>query len=104
MDSYSRSEPRKELLNLRITPEEAAARDFAEVTETAQRESISEAMEVTLSATRPTPDLTESTGLLKVVFLDPSAPEPSSTHPAQAELLTKRPRVTPFCFWLLNRE
>ena len=75
--------------------EEAAARDFAEVTETAQRESISEAMEVTLSAERPTPDLTESTGLLKVVFPDPSAPELSSTHPAQAELLPKCPRVTP---------
>ena len=52
-------------------------------------------MEVTLSAERPTPDLTESPGLLKVVFLDPSVPEPNNTHPAQAELLPKRPRVTP---------
>ena len=79
--------------------EEAAARDLAEVTETAQRESFSEAMEVTLSAERPTPDLTESPRLLKVVFLDPSVPEPNNTHPAQAELLPKRPR-----FWLLNRD
>ena len=75
--------------------EEAAARDFVEVTETAQRESVSEAMEVTLSAEQPTPDLTESTGLLKVVFLDPSAPEQKSIHSAQAKLLPKRPRVTP---------
>ena len=75
--------------------EEAAARDFAEVTETAHRESVSEAMEVTLSAEQPTPDLTESTGLLKVVFLDPSSPEPNSTHSAQPELLPKRPLVTP---------
>ena len=29
------------------------------------------------------------------MFLDPSAPEPSNTHPSQAELLPKRPRVTP---------
>ena len=75
--------------------EEAAARAFAEVTETAQREIISEEMEVTLSAERPTPDQTGSPGLLKVVILDPSAPEPNNTHPAQAELLPKRPLVTP---------
>ena len=52
-------------------------------------------MEVTLSAERPIPDLTESPGLLKVVFLEPSVPEPNNTHPAQAEFLPKRPRVTP---------
>ena len=39
--------------------------------------------------------MTESPGLLKVVFLDPSVPEPNNTHPSQAELMPKRPRVTP---------
>ena len=75
--------------------EEAAARDFAEVTEAAQRESVSEAMEVTLSAEQPTPDQIQSTSRPQVVFLEPPVPEPNSTQSKQAELLPKRPRVTP---------
>ena len=81
-----------------VTPSEQSVQQAESMDQGAvqlQRESISEAMEVTLSAERPTPDLTESPGLLNVVFLDPSVPEPNNTHPAQAEFLPKRPRVTP---------
>ena len=51
--------------------EEAAARDFVEVTEAAQRESISAAMAVAVNPERPSSEQIPSSSRPQVIFLDP---------------------------------
>ena len=64
--------------------EEAAAKDFAEVTEAAQRESISEAMEVTVNPEQSSSGQIQSSRRPQVIFLDP--PD-SQTHGSQTGLV-----------------
>ena len=64
--------------------EEAAAKDFAEVTEAAQRESISEAMEVTVNPEQSSSGQIQSSRRPQVVFLDPPG---SQTHGLQTGLV-----------------
>ena len=64
--------------------EEAAAKDFAEVTDAAQRESISEAMEVTVNPEQSSSGQIQSSCRPQVIFLDP--PD-SQTHGSQTGLV-----------------
>ena len=64
--------------------EEAAAKDFAEVTEAAQRESISDAMEVTVNPEQSSSGQIQSSCRPQVIFLDPLD---SQTHGSQAGLV-----------------
>ena len=73
--------------------EEAAAKDFAEVIEAAQRESVSEAMEIAHNTEQTSSGEVQSTNSPQVIFLNPTASRPDCTQPEQAELLPKRPRL-----------
>ena len=74
--------------------EQAAAKDFAEVTETAQRESVRETIEITGNAEQPSNGQTQSANCPQVVFLDPTASGLNCIQPEQTEVLPKRPRLT----------
>ena len=75
--------------------EEAAAKDFAEVTEMAQRESVSEAMELTPEVQQHEISSTQVISHPKVVFLDLPDSVQEAPEPEQPNTSPKRPRSSP---------
>ena len=75
-----------------IQMEEAAATDFAEVTEMAQRESVSEATESTPEVQQHELSSARVISHPKVVFLDPPDSVQEAPEPEQSNTSLKRPR------------
>ena len=75
--------------------EEAAAKDFAEVTEMAQRESIREAMELAPEVQQFEFSSPQVIRHPKVVFLDPPGSFQEAPDPKRPNTTRKRPRISP---------